>query len=411
MPANDDSPATALPEGSTSVEFDPYSDVFFDNPYETYRWMRDEAPVYYNEKWDFYALSRHDDVVAAHRDWETFSSAYGVTLDALSLRERYSSNMLIIMDPPEHDWLRKLVRPVFTRAAITELEPLVAEVVTAYLDQLAGKDDFDIVADFAALFPVEIISSMLGVPEGERQQIRLWTDDFLHREPNNPNITEHGLNASLAMHEYMLELTRAKRRSPDELIVSRLIAATYEDDEGTTHRLTDNDIATFAVLVAAAGSETVTKLIGNGVVAFHEHPDQWQLLADPELVPAAVEETLRLNPPSQYQGRFTTRDVEVAGTTIPEGSPTLLVTGAACRDPRAYDRPDRFDITRSRSTPVAFGYGAHACLGSWLARLESRVAFEQLRRRWPRFEIDRDGIRRVTMSNVAGYSHVPVHVS
>src|SRR3984893_2956352 len=181
----DASSATKAREASPPVDFNPYPDVFFDDPYETYRWMRDEAPVYYSQRWDFYALTRHEDVVAAHRDWETFSSAYGVTLDGLSMRQRLNTNMLIIMDPPEHERLRKLVRQVFTKAAIANLEPLVTDIVTSHVQALAGEDHFDLVADFAALFPVEIISSMLGVPAGERQQIRLWTDGFLHREENN----------------------------------------------------------------------------------------------------------------------------------------------------------------------------------------------------------------------------------
>jgi cytochrome P450 len=397
--------------GDSPREFDPLSDAFFNDPYETYRWMRDEAPVYHSDRWDFYALSRHEDVVAAHRDWETFSSAYGVTLDTLALRQRFSTNMIIIMDPPEHDRLRKLVRTVFTRRAIADLEPLVTQVITGFAAELAGKTSFDMVADFAALFPVEVISSMLGIPAGERQQIRLWTDEFLHREKNDPNVTERGLVASLEMHQYLLELAREKRRSPDDLIIGRLVSATHTDDEGTVHRLSDEDIASFGVVLAAAGSETVTKLIGNGVVALHQNPDQWQLmLADPRRIPAAVEEMLRLQPPSQYQGRFTTRDVTLHGVRIPAGSPMLLITGAATRDPRAYDKPDEFNIGRNASTTVVFGYGVHSCLGAWLARMEGRVAFEQIRAHWPRFDVDLAGLRRVTMSNVAGYSHVPITV-
>src|ERR1700712_1061722 len=397
-------------EDGSPMEFDPYSDSFFDDPYETYRWMRDEAPVYYSERWDFYALTRNEDVVSAHRDWETFSSAYGVTLDALSMRHRFDElKMLILMDPPEHERLRKLVRQVFTKAAIANLEPLVTDIVTSHVQALAGKDHFDLVADFAALFPVEIISSMLGVPAGERQQIRLWTDGFLHREENNPFATESGVAASAAMGEYFLDLAREKRRNPDDLIISRLVTTTYEDESGATHRLSDEDIATFAVLLAAAGSEKGTKLVGNGVMAFQRNPDQWELvLADPTLIPGAIEEMLRLNPPSQYQGRFTTRDVTLYGATIPAGSPTLLVTGAATRDPRAYERPDAFDIQRGGATTLAFGFGSHSCLGSWLARLESRVAFSQLQQRWPRFDVDTGGLRRGTMSNVAGYSHIPI---
>ena len=404
-------PATKPRDDGSPMEFNPYSDSFFDDPYDTYRWMRDEAPVYYSERWDFHALTRYDDVVAAHRDWETFSSSYGVTLDALSMRHKFDMNMLILMDPPEHERLRKLVRQVFTKAAIANLEPLVTDVVTFYVQALAGRAQFDLVADFAALFPVEIISSMLGVPSGERQQIRLWTDGFLHREENNPFATESGVAASMAMGEYFLDLAREKRRQPDDLIISRLVTTTYEDETGVTHRLTDEDIATFSVLLAAAGSETVTKLMGNGIMAFHHNPDQWELvLADPGLIPGAIEEMLRLNPPSQYQGRFTTRDVVFDGGTIPAGSPTLLVTGAATRDPRAYEQPDVFDIRRGGATTLAFGYGAHSCLGSWLARLETRVALQQLRECWPRIDVDTGALRRVTMSNVAGYSHIPVHV-
>src|SRR3982074_3628256 len=372
-------------EDGSPMEFDPYSDSFFDDPYETYRWMRDEAPVYYSERWDFYALTRNEDVVAAHRDWESFSSAYGVTLDALSMRHRFDElKMLILMDPPEHERLRKRVRQVFTKAAIADLEPLVPDIVTSHVQALAGRAQFDLVADFAALFPVEIIAWMLGVPSGERQQIRLWTDGFLHREENNPFATESGVAASMAMGEYFLDLAREKRRNPDDLIISRLVSTTYEDESGVTHRLTDEDIATFSVLLASAGSETVTKLMGNGVMAFHHNPDQWELvLADPGLIPGAIEEMLRLNPPSQYQGRFATRDVTLDGGMIPAGSPTLLVTGAATRDPRAYEQPDVFDIRRGGATTLAFGYGAHSCLGSWLARLETRVALTPSPEPWP----------------------------
>src|SRR6201998_4536584 len=374
MSTDQDAPsATKAREDGAPAEFNPYSDVFFDDPYETYRWMRDEAPVYYSERWDFYALTRHEDVVAAHRDWETFSSAYGVTLDALSMRQRLNTNMLIIMDPPEHERLRKLVRQVFTKAAIANLEPLLGGVGTAYVDGLRHRQDFDVVADFAALFPVEIISSMLGVPVGERQQIRLWTDGFLHREETTPCAAESGLADSMAMGDYFLELAHEKRRNPDDLIISRLVTATYEDDAGGTHRLTDDDIATFAVLLAAAGSETVTKLVGNGVMAFHRNPDQWELvLTDPSLIPGAIEEMLRLNPPSQYQGRFATRAPPLHGSTIPAGSPTLLVTAAATRDPRAYDQPDAFNIRRGGATTLAFGYGSPRLLGSLLAPLDRR---------------------------------------
>jgi len=214
--------------------------------------------------------------------------------------------------------------------------------------------------------------------------------------------------ASLELATYLLDLVKEKRNSPDDRIISRLIEVSTVDADGIEHRLSDDDVAGFSVLIAGAGSETVTKLIGNGAALFERHPAQWQMvLADEGAIPAAVEEILRFNPPSQYQGRFTTEDVALESGTIPAGSPTLLLTGAATRDPRAFERADEFDITRGAHAALAFGHGIHTCLGAWLARLESRVAFEEIRQRWPNFHVDLDRGVRVNMANVAGYSNLP----
>ena len=276
----------------------------------------------------------------------------------------------------------------------------------------SGRDDFDIVADFAALFPVEIISSMLGVPPGERQQIRLWTDGFLHREENNPFATESGVADSFAMNDYFLDLSKEKRRQPDDLIISRLVTATYEDEAGVTHRLSDEDIATFAVLMAAAGSETVTKLVGNGVMAFHHNPEQWELvLADPGTDPrrdrgdAAAQPAFAVSGPVRHPRRHAARRAP-----FPAGSPTLLVTGAATRDPRAYDRPDAFDIDEAGLPPWLSDTARTAAWApGWRdSRHESPCTRSASTGRDS--TVDTDGLRRVTMSNVAGYSHIPVHV-
>lgn len=372
--------------------------------------MRDEAPVYFNEKYGFYALSRYADVVAAHGDPVRLVSSYGVTLELLLQKQPMDTNMMIVMDPPEHTHMRKLVSQAFSRNAIGSLEPLIAEVIAGYLDALADRSEFDLVAEFAALFPVEVISTILGVPEGERQQVRLWVDTFLHREEGNPNTTHEGMEATLHMAGYFLELARVKRRQPDGLLISKLTEAVLLED-GREQRLSDEDVAAFSVLIAGAWSETVTKLIGSGVVLFDQHPAQWDLVqADKGLIPHAVEEILRMLPPSQYQGRFATAAVGFDGGTIPAGSPVILLTGAATRDPRAYERPDAFDIGRGGRTTLAFGYGVHGCLGAWLARLESNLAFEGIRARWPHFEVQHNGLRRVNMANVAGYSNVPVTV-
>ena len=397
----------------TEVEFDPFSTEYFDDPTEVYRALRDEAPVYFNERYGFYALSRFDDVVTAHRDWKAFSSAHGVELSSLTRDPATvkSLAMIIMMDPPEHDRFRALVSRVFTPRAVAALEPMIRDVICALLDDLEERPAFDAVSEFAAPFPVEIISRMLGVPEGERQQIRHWLDLSLHREPGELDPTPEGMAALLELVGYFYELTAEKRRNPGDDMLTRLTQVSVDRGDGEQTQLTDKEIAGFASLLGGAGAETVTKLVANAVVLFDRHPDQWQRLsADPECIPGAVEEVLRYLPPSQYQGRFSFEARTFEGGTIPAGFPVLLVTGAATRDPRAFERPDDFDISRPPALSIGFGHGVHSCLGAALARVESRVALEELSRRWNRLEVDLEGLRRVTMSNVAGYSNVPVAV-
>ena len=396
---------------TAAVEFDPFSDEYFNDPTEVYRRLRDEAPVYHSERYGFYALSRFADVVAAHRDWKGLSSAHGVDLSTLSKDPELiaSFRSIIMMDPPEHDRLRALVSRVFTPRAVTALEPMIREVIDAFLAPLDGTDQFDAVADFSALFPVEVISRMLGVPEGQRQQIRHWVDVSLHREAGQLEPTAEGMEAILAQGAYFYELTAEKRTNPGDDMLSRLAHVTVDRGDGQESRLDDAEIAGFATLLGGAGAETVTKLIGNAVVLFSRHPDQWQkIVDDPGTIPGAVEEILRYVPPSQYQGRFSVEDREYEGGTIPAGHPVLLITGAATRDPRAFERADDFDVERPPNVSIGFGHGVHSCLGAALARMESRIALEEIARRWQRLEVDEAGLRRVHMSNVAGYSNVPV---
>jgi cytochrome P450 len=396
----------------TKVEFDPFSDEYFNDPSDVYRRLRDEAPVYFNERYGFYALSRFADVVAAHRDWQGFSSTHGVDLSMLTRTDPESirnMRMIILMDPPEHDRMRALVSRVFTPRAVTALEPMIRDVITSFLAPLDERDAFDAVADFSAPFPVEIITRMLGVPEGDRQQIREWLDLSLHREHGQMEPTPEGIEAGIAGGTYYYGLVAEKRANPADDMLSRLTQVTVDRGDGVQTGLDDAEIAGFASLLGGAGAETVTKLVGNAVVLFSRHPDQWQrVLDDPTVIPSAVEEILRLLPPSQYQGRFSVEDRAFDGGTIPAGHPVLLLTGAATRDPRAFDRPDDFDIDRPPSVAIGLGHGIHSCLGAALARMESRIAIEELAKRFRRLEVDEDGLRRVHMSNVAGYSNVPV---
>lgn len=394
-----------------AVEFDPFSDEYFGDPTEIYRRLRDEAPVYFSEKYGFYALSRFEDVVLAHRDWQTYSSEHGVDLSTLTMDPDLvkSLGMIIMMDPPAHDRYRALVSRVFTPRAVNALEPMIREVIADLLDEVADAGEFDVVRDLSGPFPVEIISRMLGVPAGERQKIREALDLSLHREPGEIDPSPEGQAAMIELVSYFLELTAEKRANPGDDMLTRLTEATVDQGDGTTTTLSDNEIAGFATLLGGAGAETVTKLVGNAVVTFDRYPDQWrQVREDISLIPRAVEEVLRFLPPSQYQGRFSTSEREFEGGTIPAGHPVLLLTGAATRDPRAFENPDEFDMHRPASVAIGFGHGVHSCLGAALARMETRVALEELAKRWTHLDVDHARLKRVTMSNVAGYASVPV---
>ncbi len=395
------------------MEFDPFSREFFENPDEVYRWLRDEAPVYHNPDIGFWAVSRYQDCVEVHRDVAAFTSTHGLTIDQLTSTEFGEMtglmNSMIMMDPPMHDRMRKLVSRAFTPRRIADWGPVVDTVVTRFLDELDGRDRFDVVKDISGPFPVEVICAIVGIPEADRQQIRHWTDATLEREVGNPFPTAAGIEAAMASSAYYAALVADKRQHPTDDMIGHLVEAEVEREDGTMDHLDDLEIAGFISLLAAAGSETVTKLIGNAALIFDDNPSELERVkADPSLTPGAIEELLRYRPPSQYQGRFCTQDRTFHDVTIPAGSPVLVVTGAATRDPRAYEDPDRFDIERQGPLGITFGHGIHYCIGAHLARLESRVAIDEMYRRWPDLTVDRDNVRWVQMSNVAGPASVPV---
>jgi cytochrome P450 len=395
------------------MEFDPLSQEFFEDPWDMYRWLREESPVHHNESLGFWAVSRYDDCVEVHRDVATYTSTRGLNLAQLTSTDfgqvSDASGMMIMMDPPMHERLRKLVSRAFTPRRIADWEPVVQQVVGDVLDSLADRETFDAVVDLAGPFPVEVICSIVGVPEGDRQQIRHWTDSMLELEVGSPFPSAEGIEAAIALSDYTLALVADKRRHPSDDMIGHLIDAEIERADGEVEHLTDLEISRFLSLLTAAGSETVTKLVGNAVMTFAEHPDELaRLQADPSLAGSAVEEVLRWRAPSQYQGRYALRDRAFHGRTIPAGSPVLIVTGAANRDPRAYDDPDRFDITREGPLGISFGHGIHYCIGAHLARLEGRTALTEIYRRWPDLQVDLDGIEYVHMANVAGPKSVPV---
>ena len=397
-----------------TVEFDPFSREYFDDPLPTYARLREEAPCYHSERYDFYAFSRFADVVAVHRDTDRFTSTHGLTYEQLSDpdfdNEAYRS--LIMMDPPEHTRYRKLVSRSFTPRAMARYEDTIRSLMAEYLDPLMDRDEFDLVGDFSAPFPVEIICAILGIDDrATRQRIRHLADITLHREEGQSTGGDAAREAQIEQGILFYEFAVHKRANPGDDMCTALIEARLETDDGETKALTDEEIAGFCSLLGAAGSETVTKAVANAAVLFHRNPDQWRtVIDDPSTIPAAVEEVLRYWAPSQYQGRMSTVDSEWHGVTVPAGKPVFLLTGAANHDQREYDDPDRFDIDRDQRLAISLGHGVHTCLGAALARMETAVAIDEIRQRWPDFTVDEAGCERVQMSNVAGYSKVPVRV-
>jgi cytochrome P450 len=390
------------------VELNPFSHQFHDDPYPTYRWLRDHAPLYRNDALDFWALSRHRDVLAASLEWETYSSAEGTTLERMDPRLFETRPMIIFLDPPRHDRLRKLVSRAFTPRRVADLEPFIRATVTRLLDRVAREGGGDFVTDVSMPLPMEVIFTLLGVPEGDRRQLRAWMDVSLERDADTPVIPERAMIGMAQMMQYWPEFVERLRRTPDDGLVSALLVAEVEGDDGRPTRLTDGEIIGFCNLIGSAGNETVTKLLANACVLFARHPDQYRrVLADPGVIADAVEETLRYTSPSQYQGRVTTCDVEWYGETVPRGARILLLTGSANRDEREFDDPDRFDVGRRPEQHLALGQGVHFCLGASLARLESRVALEEFAKRFPCYRVDESKCVRVHMSNVHGYEHVP----
>lgn len=396
-----------------AVVFDPFSADFYRDPHAFYPRLRAQAPVFHNAEYDFYALSRHADVAAGLKDFATYSSAYGVDLGMVRTGQKAPAKMIISIDPPEHRVMRSLVNKVFTPRAISAWHDMVSDTVDRFLAAASAGPSFDVVSDFSVYFPVEVITQMLGVPEERRQQVRLWIDESLHREPGQIDISESGKQAMAEMWLMYYQLIQERREAPREDMISALIAAEVTRDDGAADRLRDSEIAGFATLLGGAGAETVTKLVGGAIATFARHPEQWQqLLDDRSLIPAAIDELLRYGAPVQYNVRRSTREVTLHGVTIPAGAPVFLLGASANRDPDAWTAPDTFDINRDRTEAqnLGFGYGIHSCLGAALARMEALIALDKLLDLMPRYDVLWEGCRRVSMQNVAGYSHVPVRI-
>jgi cytochrome P450 len=390
--------------------YDPFDVDIDSNPYEIWRRMRDEAPVYRNEQYDFWALSRFDDVEAAHMDPKGFSSAHGTVLEIMSAN-RIPVAQMIFMDPPDHTRLRGLVSRAFTPRRVSALEERIRELCADFLDAQVGNGGFDFVQDFGARLPAMVIASLLGVPIEDQEWAREQIDTVFHIEPGVGMINDISFHAQIELTNYLTAQLEERARSPRDDMLTDLVNAEITDDEGTVRRLEVFESALFANLLINAGTETVARLLGWSAVLLARHPDQRaELAADSSLIANAIEELLRYEAPSPVQGRWTTAAVTRHGVTIPKDSKVLLLTGAAGRDERQYPDADRFDIHREFTQHVSFGYGVHFCIGAALARLEGRVALEETLKRYPTWDVDEAHARRLHTSTVRGWINVPVTV-
>jgi cytochrome P450 len=387
--------------------WDPYNAEQREAPYEAWRRLRDEAPVYYNERFGFWALSRFSDVLAASLDTETFSSARGITLD--SIGDPIPFPIMIMMDPPLHDAFRKVVSRAYTPRRIAALEDRIRELCAKYLDPFVGEGGFDFVRDFGMRLPVMVISTLLGFPEEDHDQLREWSDVSLHREEGKEGITPEAQEVMNLTMAYYFSQIEQRRRQPRDDMISALVEADLTTPEGEVRKLDDLEVIGMLALISNAGNETVARMLGWASLVLDEYPDARREMADdPSLIAAGVEELLRYEAPSPIQGRYVTRDIELHGTVLPEGAKLALLTGSAGRDERKYPDPDTYDIHRSIDRHVTFGYGAHFCLGAALARMEGNVALAEVLRRFPTWEVDRSAVTYVATNTVRGPSSAPV---
>ena len=393
--------------------YDPYDSAIDADPHPVWKRLRDEAPLYYNEEYGFYALSRFADVHAASLDWETYSSAASTVLEMIDTTPGEAGDasygMMIFMDPPGHDELRKLVSRAFTPRRVSVLEGRVKELCGEFLDPLVGSGSFDYLEDFAALIPTMVIGALLGVPKEDQNQLRIWGDAMLHYDPTGLN--EERNQAQEQLGQYMHDMVEDRARSPRDDMVSDLLAAEITRDDGSTRRLTHQEVLAFFSLLELAGSETTARLLGWASVLLHRHPDQRALLIEqPDLMLNAVEELLRYEAPSPIQARFVTRDAEWHGQAIPANSKIALLTGAAGRDEREYPDADRFDVTRHFDRHLSFGYGIHYCIGANLARLEASIALQETLARFPDYGVDESKVEMAHTSTVRGPIHVTMEI-
>jgi cytochrome P450 len=390
----------------TAIAWDPYNQAYAADPFPIYKRMREESPLYYNEQYDFFAVARFSDIERGLPDWRTFSSAKGGILELIKSGIEIPSGTLIFEDPPIHDIHRKLLSRVFTPKRVLGLEPQIRDYCLRTLQPLIGERQFDMVEAFSREFPMRVIGMLLGIPESDQANIRDLGNESLRTEDGKPM----ELGASGVMDgEVFGAYIDWRKDNPSDDLMTELIRAEFTDENGENRTLTRDEILTYVTVVAGAGNETTGRLIGWATSILAKHPEaRAELAADLSLVPNAIEEILRMQPPGHAIARYVTTDVEFHGQKVPEGSAILFIIAAANRDPARYPDPDTFNIRRQIGQQLTFGLGGHYCLGAALARLEGRVALEEILKHFPSWDVDWDAAKLASTSTVRGYESLPV---
>jgi len=395
-------------QGTNDVYYDPYDVEIDANPYPVFRRLREEAPLYYNEPHDFYALSRFADVERAYLDPKTFISGRGGIVELIRANIEMPSGVLIFEDPPVHTIHRRLMSRVFSPNRVAALEPQIREFCRRSLDPLVGAKEFDFIADLGAQMPMRVIGMLLGIPEQDQEGVRDRVDANLRTEAGQPMRVSENFIPTDMFGEYID--WRAEHPSDD--IMTELLQAEFEDETGRVRRLTRDELLTYISVISGAGNETTGRLIGWTGKVLADHPDQRrEIVEDRSLLPHAIEELLRFETPAPHAARYVAADVEIHGTTVPEGSIMMLLPASANHDDRRFPAGDTFDIHRKDGKPLTFGYGIHLCLGAALARLEGRVALDEVLNRVPTWDVDMGRARLAPTSTVRGWETLPVHTS
>jgi cytochrome P450 len=388
------------------VYYDPYDVEINANPYPVYRRLREEVPLYYNEPYDFYAVSRFDDVARGLLDPVAHPSGRGVILELIKSDLEIPPGTLIFEDPPRHTIYRRLLSRVFTPRRVASLEPKIREFCALNLDPLIGAGAFDFIADLGAQMPMRTISMLLGVPESDQEAVRGFAEGALRTEAGKPMEMSDDFGG-----EMFAQYIDWRAEHPSDDIMTELLNAEFEDETGTVRRLNREEILTYISVIAGAGNETTTRLIGWAGKLLADHPDQREeLVQDRTLIASAIEEILRYEPIGPHVGRYVAEDVELYGQTVPAGSAMLFLVGSANRDDHRYREGDRFDIHREVARHLTFGHGIHLCLGAALARLEGQVALDEVLKRFPTWEVDFDRARLAPTSTVRGWETLPVTI-